>query len=125
MGHDNSTTFDTHLQDVFSLFNACPNVPQKRIYLNAPAVTPRQDEWVRSFEDRRTTSKSLYWRNLARRRAREAGWRFVDHWELTKAHTWEPMLLGTLPADAHATLILRMSLDMAHFLGILCVFRLT
>lgn len=98
-----STTayFMSQLNRILTGFSACPyhpssldqNVPnpqRKLIFLFAPAVVPRWDEWPAQFNDHRTNIRMQYWRDLSRKLAKEMGWMFVDQYELTLPHNFEP-----------------------------------
>jgi hypothetical protein len=95
-----AAAYAAHLARVLDMINACGGgggggaPAQRRVYLPAPGVTPRRDEYVRQFADRRTTARARHWRDLGQHVAHAAGWRFVDHWALTRAHVWEVMDLG-------------------------------
>jgi len=93
--------FISQLNKILTGFAACPYHPsphnengpkaqRKLIFLYAPAVIPRWDEWVSRFDDHRTNIRTRYWRDLSQTLAKELGWMFVDQYELTLPHALEP-----------------------------------
>jgi hypothetical protein len=113
--------YATHIEKVMRRLQECAvaagNARQLHVYLPAPGVTPRQDEYVRKFSDRRTTARARHWRDIAAHLARAAGWRFVDQWALTRAHVWEVMDLGKARWKRSTRRALMYDTDMSHFLS--------
>lgn len=97
---DTTSIFTSNLTSLLDRFNACPGVPERRIYLTSPAWPARKDWWVYNFNDQRTNTRLRHWGALARPLAEERGWRVVDQFALSAPHIWELLFL-----------------DKAHFLG--------
>ncbi|KAL1715257.1 hypothetical protein EV715DRAFT_275970 [Schizophyllum commune] len=67
--------------------------PAQMIFLTTPAVAPRQDEYVQMHKDKRTSTRQGYLARRSAELARQYGWKVVDQFALTEAHTVELMAL--------------------------------
>jgi hypothetical protein len=98
--------FHRQLRAYLSALSSCTSSqPSSRrtklIYLPAPAPPPRTDRWPRDVGDRRTSARGRVWRDLTLELTRreegeegkDAGWAFVDQYDLTRSFDWEVLEL--------------------------------
>ena len=73
--------------------------PAQMIFLTTPAVAPRQDEYVQMHKDKRTSTRQGYLARRSAELARQYGWKVVDQFALTEAHTVELMVRPSVPVS--------------------------